>query len=74
MSARLDQDGRAQRWLVQRTPENVEIRFLLADPGSRIFAFWVDLFIQGVVVVGIMTVFQLSLGALGAALGLVWAF
>jgi uncharacterized RDD family membrane protein YckC len=46
-----------------RTPEHVELRFLIAGPGNRFLALLMDLIIQGLLFLGIM----LALG------GLMWA-
>jgi uncharacterized RDD family membrane protein YckC len=40
--------------LVVRTPEHVELRFLIAGPGNRFLALLVDLFLQGLLFFGIM--------------------
>jgi uncharacterized RDD family membrane protein YckC len=40
--------------MVIRTPELVELRFLIAGPGNRFLALLVDLFLQGLLFAGIM--------------------
>ncbi len=74
MSARVTRDGRSQRWLHQRTPENVAVRFALADPGARLLAFGIDTVLQVVLVFVLWTALLLVLGPIGLAVGLVLSF
>ncbi len=45
--------GNDERMAV-RTPEHVELRFLVAGPGNRFLALLVDLFLQGLLFLGIL--------------------
>ncbi len=50
-----------------RTPEHVELQFLLAGAGNRFLAVLVDLLIQGLALVGLLVVLVLAFWALRSA-------
>src|SRR5574341_132278 len=52
-----------------RTPEHVELRFLLAGAGNRFLALLVDLLIQGLALLGLFVVLGLGFWTLRSTLG-----
>jgi uncharacterized RDD family membrane protein YckC len=60
----------SQRLISIRTPENIELSYALAGPGSRAVAYLVDLFIMFVVLQLLINLIAAGVGALIAAMGI----
>ncbi|MEN0064551.1 MAG: RDD family protein [Myxococcota bacterium] len=72
--SRIRRDARQRTWLGQSTPENVEVQFALADPASRLLAFFIDTILQALLTLASGLGLGLLFGELGIAAGLVLSF